>query len=261
MRRAEPLILIALAACGAKTAPSESADAPVASAPDAPAIASPDGSIDGAPGSIDATTATGFGDLSGDCGVLTLADLTGPTPAIFRDHLAFPRAFVHPDDDALLTAGGQRMINTPNAGGNSLLSEVFALEQLTRCEGATLLKTETEIVYSTPGKITDFESEIQGHKIGVSVTRAETFPLGQTYTLQTATTLITRKLDDIQTSTKDVSPGDKWDKQILAILAYDDQAADTMAQAWTMLDDATRADTLVVITTTDGDDKFIYTNM
>ena len=249
-------LLVVIAACGG-----------AAGAPDAPAIGSIDApveSIDAPIGSADGSTdasATGFGDLSGQCGVLTLADLTGPTPAIFRDRISFPRAFVHPADDGLLTPGGARMINTPNAGGNSLLSEVFALEQLTRCEGATLLATETEIVYSTPGKITDFEASIQGEKIGVSVTRAETYPLGQTYTLQAATTLITRKLDDIQTSTKDVSPGDKWDKQILAILAYDDQAADTMAQAWTMLDDATRADTLVVITTTDGDDTFIYTNM
>jgi hypothetical protein len=259
MRSRSALAVIAIAACGG-----------AAGAPDAAPIGSidaPIGSIDAPVGSIDAPVeptidaGPGFGDLSGMCGVLTVADLTGASPEIVRARIAFPRAFVHPDDDALLTPGGLRMINTPNAGGNSLLSEVFAFEQLTRCEGATLLKTETEIVYDTAGKITDFESEIDGHKIGVSVTRAETYPLGQTYTLQAATTLITRKLDDIQTSTADVSAGDRWDKQILAILAYDDQAADTMAQAWTNADAQTKADTIVLITTTDGDDTFIYTNM
>jgi hypothetical protein len=262
MRLREPLILIVVAACGGAAGAPDAT--PIGSTIDATPIgstidATPIAAIDSAAPAVDA--GPGFGDLSGMCGVLTVGDLTGASPEIIRARMSFPRAFVHPDDDALLTPGGQRMINTPNAGGNSLLSEVFALEQLTRCEGATLLKTETEIVYDTTGKITDFESAIDGHKIGVSVTRAETYPLGQTYTLEAATTLITRKLDDIQTSTADVSAGDRWDKQILAILAYDDQAADAMAQAWTNADAQTKADTIVLITTTDGDDTFIYTNM
>jgi hypothetical protein len=115
-------------------------------------------------------------------------------------------------------------------------------------------------MYDGTGKITDMEVELDGHKIGVSVTRAQTFPLGQTYDLDTATMLISRKLTDIQASTAHVSAQDRWDKQILAVLAYDGAAADTVAQAWSMLDASVQADTIVVVTTTDGDDTFIYTN-
>jgi hypothetical protein len=65
------------------------------------------------------------------------------------------------------------MAATPNAGGSSGLSEIFAYEQLARCEGAVFLKSETEIVYAPPtSKKTDLEVMLGTHKLGVSVTRA-----------------------------------------------------------------------------------------
>jgi hypothetical protein len=233
-----------LAACGS----------PASVEPDA-AVIEPDAAVvDGAP------AADGFGDLSGMCGVLTATDLTGPTPEVVRATMTFARGYNDPADRPLLTPGGQHLAETPNAGGSSGLSEIFAYEQLARCEHAALLKTETEIVYDGTGKITDLEVQIGANKIGVSVTRAQSFPLGSTYTLEAATTLITRKLNDIQAATAHVSAADKWTKQVLAILAWDGAAADTMAQAWAMESDSVKADTIVIITTTNGEDTFIYTN-
>lgn len=238
-------VLVGLAAC---SSPAEvEVDAAIQPMPDAAADAP--------------MQATGFGDLSGMCGVLAAADLTAPTPMLVRDTFTFARQYVDPADRPLLTEGGRKLAETPNAGGSSGLSEVFAYEQLARCEVATLLKTETEIVYDTAGKITDLEVLVDGHKIGVSVTRAVAYPFGAAYTLETATTLITRKLNDIQMSTANVSAGDRWDKQILAILAWDGAAADTMADAWTAAAASVKADTIVILTTTDGEDLFIYSNM
>jgi hypothetical protein len=237
--------LLVLAACGS----------PASTEPDAPA-ARLDAPIDV---TADAA-ASGFGELGGMCGILEMAELTGATPALFRDTFTFARPYMDPADRPLLTAGGRHLAETPNAGGSSGLSEVFAYEELARCEQAAFLKTETEIVYDIAGKITDLEVSIDGHKIGVSVTRAFAFPLGQPYPLSTASTLVTRKLQDIQLSTANVSAADKWDKQILAILAYDDQAADTMTQAWMETDAQTKADTIVILTVTGGEDLFIYTN-
>ena len=216
------------------------------------------------PDAIDAQNAVplaGFGDLTGMCGVLGAMDFTSSTPALVRDTFTFARGYVDPTDRPLLTEGGRRLAEVPNAGGNSQLSEVFAFEELARCELATLLKTETEIVYTTAGKITDFEISAAGHKVGVSVTRAMTYPFGGTYTLDAANMLIARKLGDIQLSTTNVSPQDHWDKQILAILAWDDQAANTMAQAWMGQPASVKADTIVVISSTAGDDLFIYSNL
>jgi hypothetical protein len=236
-------LLLLLAACGSSPKP-----------------AAPDASLDAAVPDAPADAPAGFGDLGGMCGVLAATDLTSPSPELVRDTFTFARAYMDPADRPLLTEGGQRLAATPNAGGSSGLSEVFAYEQLARCEGATLLHTETEISYDGTGKITDMEVLLDAHKIGVSVTRAQTYPLGQPYPLDTAMMLISRKLTDIQASTAHVSAQDRWDKQILAVLAYDGQAADTVAQAWGSLDAATKADTIVVVTTTDGADLFIYTN-
>lgn len=224
-----------------------------------PASTPPDAMADAA-GDAAPDAAAGLTTYSGMCGVLAQMQLTGPTPQLFTDTLTFARAYMDPADRGLLTPGGQHLAATPNAGGSSGLSEIFAFEELAHCEMAALLKTETEIVYDTTGKITDLEVLIAGRKIGVSVTRAVAFPFGQPYTLNAASTLITKKLTDIKASTMNVSAADRWDKQILAVLAWDDQAADIVTQAWTAADAQTKADTIVIVTVTAGEDTFIYTN-
>jgi hypothetical protein len=218
--------------------------------------ATPDAIIDAATG----VPLMGFGDLAGMCGVLDDPELTGASPSIVHASLTFARRYNDPADRPMLTTGGARLLATPNAGGSSGLSEAFAYEQLARCELAPLLKTETEIVYDTAGKITDLEVTIDGHKIGVSVTRAVAYPFGQPYTLSAASTLLTRKLTDIQASTRNVSAADRWSKQILSYLSWDDQSTAMLDQAWAMTDAMTKGDTILLIITTHGDDQFLYTN-
>jgi hypothetical protein len=239
-------VLVTLAACSGPDAATEQPDAAVV----------PDAAIE-----IDAPPAvTGFGELSGMCGVLD-TEITETSPSLIRATFTFARGYDDTMDRALLTAGGQTLAATPNAGGSSGLSEIFAYEQVARCEGASLLKTETQVTYDVMGKITDMLVTIDGEKIGISVTRVQTYPLGTPYELSAATTLITKKLNDIKASSMNVAATDKWRKQILALLAWDDAAADVMEQAWVGLDPTVKADTIVVLTTTDGEDTFIYTNM
>ena len=220
-----------------------------------------DAASDASPDAATGVPLAGFGDLAGMCGVLADPELTGASPAIVHATLTFTRRFDDPVDRPLLTAGGARMMATPNAGGSSGLSEAFAYEQLARCELAPLLKTETEIVYDTTGKITDLLVSIDGHKIGVSVTRAVAYPFGQPYTLSSATTLLTRKLEDIQASTANVSAADRWQKQALAYMSWDDQSTAMLDMAWSSIDPTIKGDTILIITTTHGDDQFLYSNM
>jgi len=207
--------------------------------------------------------AEGFGAISGECGVLD-DELTSPLPSSFLNFIDFGvDPYDDPADRAQLTDGGQRMVQTPNAGGSSLLSEVFALEVLTRCEGATLLKTETEIGYdATATKITDMLVSIDGLKVGVSVVRAFHFtpPGSPTEPLSAAEAedKLTGKLTDIQTSTAHVLPEDAWVKQILAVIAYDEPSADTYRAVLATLPPSVVSDTVVLVTVTDGDDDFIY---
>ncbi len=202
--------------------------------------------------------AAGFGTISG-CGAL-VPELTTATPSSFVSHIAFDHLFdaeVAADVTAL-TPGGQEIIADGNAGGSSLLSEVFAFELLARCDGATLLKTETEVVYATPGKITDLLVELDGQKLGVSVTRAVAFPFDDPYVEAQAADLLERKLDDILESSANVAAEDRWVKQALAVLAYGPGHADALAAAYATIPAEIRADTILWVMVTDGTDDFIY---
>ena len=200
----------------------------------------------------------GFGTITGSCGVLD-EELLSPDPTVIVNAIDFGTdPWDNPADLSLLSAGGQEMVADGNAGGSSLESEIFSYEVLHRCEGATLVKTETEVVYDIAGSITDILVEIDGMKVGVSVTRAVGFPRDAVYPVATASTLLSRKLTDIQESSANVSAGDRWVKQILHVIAYADQHVAAMAEAYNALDASVKADTILWITRSDGDDEFIY---
>lgn len=250
MRAAPLFVTLAVVACGGP-------DNPIDLPPDAAPDASPDAPTDAPPDAV----SSGFGTISGDCGVLDDAEWDDATPFWFEGHFDFAAdRYDDPAERDLLTKGGQIIVATDNAGGSSVYSEVFAFEWLARCEGASLVKTETQIVYDVPGKKADILVEIDGRKVGVSVTRAVMYPFGEPYTLEAATTLFQRKLDDIQLATAQVSDADAWERQMLSVLAYDAQHAEIAMQAWNALAPQTRDDTILIVSITDGDDDFIYTD-
>lgn len=201
----------------------------------------------------------GFGTIHGQCGVLDSEELESSQPWLILNVLDFGQDPYDSSDHDLLTDGGQEIMDVPNAGGSSQESEAFAYEVLARCELASLLKTEMEIEYNDPqGKLTDFLVEIDGLKIGVSVTRAMSWPLDAEYTGEQAESLLNKKLKGILDSSANVTPGDEWVKQILFILAWGPQQAEVVAQAWQAIEADLKADTVVIISTTDGADDFLY---
>ncbi len=202
----------------------------------------------------------GFGAISGMCDVID-DELLSPAPSVFRNHIDFmDDPFDDPADAPYLTPGGQQILDEDNAGGSSLYSEMFAYEVLARCEGADLLKTETTIVYDPlhTGSITDFLVEMDALKVGVSVVRAFKFPPGSEYTVADAQAKMEEKLSGILSSSSGVAPEDAWVKQVLHVIAYADMHADSVEAALALIDPAIKADTIVVITVTDGDDSFAY---
>lgn len=256
MRCSLTALALALAACGGDDPPAT----PDAGGSDPDAETAPADAADPAPDADDGLPLPGFGAITGQCGVLAEPELTGLTPLWFDGELTFAERYDDPEDRDQLTPGGVEIILDGNAGGSSLYSEVFAFEVLHRCELATLLKTETEVIYDVEGKKTDLLVEIDGHKIGVSVTRAVTFPFGDPYTMAAATDLIDRKLDDIQLARAAANVADRWEKSMLATLAYDLQHAEVFMDAWNALDAETRADSIVIVVVTSGDDLFVYTD-
>jgi hypothetical protein len=247
------VIAVVAAACGGGEPADDVADAAAPGA-DAAGVDAREADAGGVP-------LPGFGDIVGMCGVIDDAALDATAPAWFGGELTFADRYDDPDDRPALTPGGLEILLDGNAGGSSVYSEVFAFEWLARCELAALIKSETEIVYDDPSsKKADILVEIDGRKVGVSVTRAVTYPFGDPYTLDAATTLLDRKLDDIQLATAAVSAADRWSKQMLSILAYDLQHAQMAMTAWSMLDAETRDDTILIVSITSGDDLFVYTD-
>jgi hypothetical protein len=83
-------------------------------------------------------------------------------------------------------------------------------------------------------------------------------PYVSPYTVDQARTLLTQKLQDILLSTQNVQQSDRWTKQILHVLAYATQHVSALQEAYASIDLATRANTIVYITCTDGNDQFLY---
>jgi hypothetical protein len=111
-------------------------------------------------------------------------------------------------------AGGVRLMETPNAGGNSENSEgvnviaiiylfvclfqcrpALSFEVIHRLLGATLLKAEMEIKYRVGNwKKTDYVCKINEHTIAVSVTRAVGYPKEEDFDVDQAVDLLKKKL-------------------------------------------------------------------
>lgn len=256
-----PIALVFALACGCGDDGGLSADSGVgadgATLADAGVDAAPVDAMDGSDGGNSVPLA-GFGDITGTCGVINAPEIASMMPLVFRNEIEFPREWLEAADLGLLSAGGQEVITDGNAGGSSVYSEAFSFEMLYRCELATLLKTETEVLYDTMSKKTDLLVEIDTEKLGVSVTRAVKFPFGSDFLLADAVGLLDGKLSDILLSSASVAAADAWQKQVLHVIAYNPQHADVLEQALPMISAMNRADTIVWITVSSGADMFLY---
>ncbi len=198
----------------------------------------------------------GFGDITGQCGVLDDTEWNTAAPFLFRNDIDFGTQTF---DASALTPGGQEIWVEGNLGGSSIHSEIFAYEVLARCELAELLKTEGQIEYTDDGgKKTDLLVKIDGRKVGVSVTRAFHYPPSDPYTLTEATDLLTQKLDDILLSAANAKPVDAWERSVLSVIAYDADYADAIETAFSGLDASVVEETILIVTVTDGTDDYIY---
>lgn len=200
-----------------------------------------------------------LGTLSGTCGTLR-AELTKAGPALIAGSLLFVAGETYSKPS--LSPGGQRLYDTPNAGGSSTESEVMSYEVLRACEGAKLLKTETEVIYGPApdggaNSITDILVEIDGKKVGVSVTRAYKPKNQGAQTDPEIKSLLEKKLEGVLASSARVSSGDKWVKQVLHVFAATQASADGIKRVFPTIDAALRADTVVLVTRTEGG-GFIY---
>jgi hypothetical protein len=200
--------------------------------------------------------------IGGACGTLD-TELTDELPYVIENTSAFPEGFSRVDGSRL-SAGAQTILAEGTAGGSSGYSEAFAFEVLHRCEGAALVASETMVMYETPmpGAIADLIVAIEGVQVGVSVTRAVTVTgmcmRADTYTLTAASTLLSRKVDDIREASTLVSPEHAWTKNMVFVYADTAEHARVMGEAWGALTDDQRADTILYVSVSEAMDGFVY---
>jgi hypothetical protein len=199
-----------------------------------------------------------LGTLTGSCNVVPL--LATAAPSFEENDLTFVAGESY--DRPSLSPDAQRMFDTPNAGGTSTESEIMSFEVLRACDGAKLLKTETEIGYidddAGAQTITDILVEIAGQKVGVSVTRAYK-PSNMTFSDADVKALLEKKLEGVLRSSARVAPQDRWVKQILHVFAATNAQADAVSRMLPTIDATIRGDTIVLLTKTKGG-GFVYCN-
>jgi hypothetical protein len=201
----------------------------------------------------------GFGAVTGDCGVLDDAEWSSSDPFLFRAAVDFGAVVFDP---TLLSQDAQQILAEGTLGGSSGESEALAFDLLYRCELAELIASESRVVYRDPaGKKTDILVGLDGQPVGVSVTRALTFvfpafcaPVNG----PALEALIERKVSELQLSEANADPTNAWERSMLYVVACDDAHADEVERVFGSLTPNVRGDAILIVTTTDGDDAFLY---
>lgn len=209
----------------------------------------------------DAGSQPPVGTIEGACGVLGDELTDTSMPFYFDNAMHFDERWTPADSDRI-SEGARQILIEGTAGGSSGYSEAFAFEVLHRCEGADLVKSETQIDYDVEGPKTDMLVRMNGLPIGVSVTRAvnivghcsrvNEFPVDR------ARSLLEDKLEGVAASSANVSEADRWVKQVLFVWADTTVHAESLRAAWETIDDEIRGDTVVFVTVSEGTDDFIY---
>lgn len=262
------LVLVLLSGCGGEAAPS-AADTAVAD--DTGAALDSFVADSAAPDVVDAAEAARdtavadvaapfdiIGDAAGECGKLK-GLVASATWALVEVPIAFAMSDKY--ERARLSPGGQRIFDAPNAGGSSKESEVMTFEILHHCDAASLVKTETEIKYGPPpdggaATITDMIVTIGGAKLGVNPKRVFK-PEPLTMTDAEVRDQLVKNFESLRASSARVLPEDKWTKQVLHLWVPNATYYDAVKRVLPMIDDATKGNTLILLTRSTGG-GFLY---
>lgn len=161
--------------------------------------------------------------------------------------------------DMTLSAEALRILIIPNAGGNSVVSEVLSYEMLRQLLGAKLFKTEMEVKYFPQGgSITDYVVQIFDQVVGVSVTRA--FKYDGDLQVTDVVPLLQKKLRGVNQATRNSMV--TWSKQMLHVWVKDKASAKVVMKAFKSpaLEKELKSNTFVLVTVADNTPE-IFANM
>lgn len=205
-----------------------------------------------------------------------IAVLDVPIPI---SYVTIGNSFVY-KKDMIFSEDAQKIMDSPNAGGSSIVSEAVSFEILKNDLGAISVKTEMEVSYwSDHWKRCDYITRINGENVAVSVTRVAYAP-GKQLDREMALELYSKKLyglvvaragimvDPIPANmsewgppfdNKEQSP-DGYMKSILHILCRNQGEVDLLQNLYAELSEELKSDIGVIINVITGDTDWVFTN-
>jgi hypothetical protein len=129
----------------------------------------------------------------------------------------------------------RRCLHLPNAGGNSVHSEVLSVQYFHDRWHARKFLLEMEIEYMWDYKKSDCVATIHGHRVGISVTRAMSFPNVRAITHDQATHLLRKKLSGLVIACAGVSERHGFATSVLHVLVSSPQAGQVVKAAYESL--------------------------
>ena len=154
-----------------------------------------------------------------------------------------------------LSEDSKRLLCVPNAGGNSVFSEVLSFEFIQKLfekfnTKVSLHKTEMELEYAEGSKITDFSFKVDNETtMGCSVTRSfNYFDLNSVPSDASIKQLLKKKLSGVIDSTRGVL-NDKWERQVLHIWTTNQESAEAIKRVYeNEISDELKSNTIVIVT-------------
>lgn len=129
----------------------------------------------------------------------------------------------------------KRTLTIQNAGGNSEISEALSMYYMYLKFNAYHFIPEMEVNYLFKSSICDYLMKIKNQTIGVSVTRAIGYPFNQPISMESAKTLIYKKLIGLVIAKRTVSESHYFDASVIHIWCQSWNEADILRETFKLI--------------------------
>lgn len=156
----------------------------------------------------------------------------------------------------------KEVLHIQNAGGSSEISEALSMHTMKLKFHACNFIPEMAIEYSYGSKICDYITTIGNNTIGVSVTRAISYPFNEPFSLIHSTTLLYKKLMGIVIAQKNIVGKYYFDTSIIHVWCKNLEDMETIRESYIRIidDDIYNLFRNIHIICSISNSKFIYTN-
>lgn len=155
-----------------------------------------------------------------------------------------------------------RVLGNINAGGNSIVSEALSAELFTRVFNANNIRTEMEVEYIFYNwKIADYTIRMYDKNVGVSVTRAFTYPNDDLFSIEFADKLLRKKITGLILARGNTDERDGYLTSILHIYCRSERVKNILKRAYNNLPENIKDNIIILCTITEGECDFIYKNL